>query len=101
VVNVQANNEVSSLADIIAFLEGRCKALELLQDSRTTTVKSTPTRPYHTATEKVSHNRSKCNLATQLACNFHNDNHSIQKCEKFRAVKPRLRFLFAKGKKLL
>ena len=48
-----ANQELSLLADFINFLKGRCKALKLLQDSETTTVKSTPSRrPPHTATKK-------------------------------------------------
>jgi diphosphomevalonate decarboxylase len=59
------NQQLSSMADFITFLEGRCNALELMQDLQTTTVRCTPsTRHPQTATEKVSRDRSNCNLTT-------------------------------------
>ena len=94
-----ANHPLSSLTEFITFLEGRCKALELLQDSQPMTRKST-TRYPQTATKQVSQNRSNCNLARQRACNFCSGNHIIHKCDNFKGLKPRQRFSYAKENKL-
>ena len=58
------------------------------------------TRPPQTEGNKVSRNKATCNIATQLACSYCKGNHIIYKCDKFKAIQPRKRFLFVKGNKL-
>jgi hypothetical protein len=80
-------------AELIKFLESRCRTLELLQ-----TLQLMDTRPSHGSTptgNRVSRT-SHTHIATQVQCSLCHDAHKIFKCDRFLKMNPRQRLSHAK-----
>lgn len=84
--------DIPSTAEVIEFLEDKCKALELLQASQSTG--TTPTRYAQQTGTKVS--QSKCNLTTQVQCPSCKEPHRLFRCNNFLRMQPKQCFEFAK-----
>ena len=69
-------------AELVTFLESRCRALELLQTTRSLKVVPTTSRSSQSTGNKVS-KPSYSNVATQLQCSWCNGSHRLFKCDKF------------------
>jgi len=80
--------DISTTATVIQFLEARCKALELLQASQSTS--TTTSQQSSTSRFKVSQS-SRCNLATQEQCPLCKETHRLIYCDKFRGMSSRQR----------
>jgi len=62
-------------AELVTFLESRCRALELLQTTQSLKVVPTVSPSSHTTGNKVS--KSYSNVATQLQCSLCNESHRL------------------------
>jgi len=85
-----SREDIPSTSDLIAFLESRCRALELLQNTQSVkTVTASPRQPL-TYGGKVS-KPSYSNVVTQTQCTLCNGSHRLFKCDKFLKLKPQQR----------
>jgi len=73
--------DTPTTAELVTFLESRCRALELLQTTQSLSVVPTNLRSLHSTGNKVS--KSYSNIATQLKCSMCNKLHRLFKCETF------------------
>jgi hypothetical protein len=87
--------EIPLTTEVIAFLETRSNALELLQNNQSTRMTTAPPRYIPSAAAKVS-NTSHCNLATQIQCPSCKEPHRLFKCNRFLNLQPKQRFTCAK-----
>jgi hypothetical protein len=76
--------DLPTTAELITFLEARCKTLELIQNTQST---ASP-RAQQSAGSKVS-KPSHCNVATPSQCTLCSDSHKLFKCDKFLTLQPR------------
>jgi hypothetical protein len=103
-LNTASCAEIPTTAELITFLEVRCRALELIQKTKSpSTVTTNPqatTQSTMTANVKPQGQQSAgskvskplhCNIATQTQCTLCNGSHRLFKCEKFLKLQPRQR----------
>jgi len=81
-------------AELITFLESRCRALELLKTTHSLKVVSTTSCSPHSTGIKVS--KSYSYVATQLQCSLCNGSHRLFKCDKFLRMQAKQRLNHAK-----
>ena len=82
-------------AELVTFLESRCRALELLQTTRSLKVVPTTSRSSQSTGNKVS-KPSYSNFATQLQFSLCNGSHTLFKCDKFLKMQAKQRLNHAK-----
>jgi hypothetical protein len=87
----QAN--IPTTAELISFLESRCRALELIQSTQSMKVTTAPSR-FSPSTSKVS-KPSYSHLATQVQCPLCKGTHGLFQCSKFARMPPRQRHDYA------
>jgi len=93
-----SREDIPSTSDLITFLESRCRALELLQNTQSTkTVTGSPRQSAYGG--KVS-KPSYSNVVTQTQCTLCNGSHRLFKCDKFLKLQPQQRFNHAKQRRL-
>jgi len=76
---------IPTTSTVINFLEARCKALELLQASQSTSTTTSQQSP--TSRTKFSQS-SCCNLVTQDQCPLCKGTHRLVQCGKFKGMPP-------------
>jgi len=72
--------DTSKTAELVTFLESRCRALELLQTTQSLKVVPVISRLSQSTGNKVS--KSYSYIATQLQCSLCNGSHRLFKCDK-------------------
>jgi hypothetical protein len=87
--------DIPTSADLIAFLETGCQALELIQSNQLVRALPALPRSSQPADRKVS-KHTYSNVATQLQCSLCNESHSLFKCDKFLRMQPRQRLSHVK-----
>jgi hypothetical protein len=108
-LNTALHAEIPTTAELITFLEARCRALELIQytqsPSMATTNSQATTPSMKTATTKPQGQQSggskvskpvQCYVATQTQCTLCNGLHRLFKCGKLFKLQPRQRHNHAK-----
>jgi len=94
-----SREDIPSTSDLITFLELRCRALELLQNTQSVkTVTASPRQPL-TYGGKVSKTLYS-NVATQIQCTMCNGSHRLFKCDTFVKLQPRQRLNYARQQRL-
>jgi hypothetical protein len=100
-LNTATSAEIPTTAELITFLEARCRALELIQNTQSTSVVTTnpqPTPSTKTATTKPQGQQPagnkvskpvQCYVATQTMCTLCNGSHRLFKCGKFHHLQSR------------
>ena len=86
-----SRTDIPTTAELIAFVESRCKTLELLQTTQSMKASTTTPCSPRTAGGKVS-NLVYCNVATQLQCPLCNGSHRLYQCDKFLKLKAKQRY---------
>ena len=86
--------DTPTTAELVTFLESRCRALELLQTTQSLKIVPTTARSSQTTGNKVS--KSYFNVATQLQCSLCNGSHRLFKCDKFIKMQAKQRLNHAK-----
>jgi len=81
-------------AELVTFLGSRCRALELLQTTKSLKVVPNISSSSQLTGNKVS--KSYSNVATQLQCSLCNGSHRHFKCDTFLKMQARQRFNHAK-----
>jgi len=81
-------------AELVALLEPRCRALELLQTTQSLRVVLKISRSSQSSGNKVS--KLYLKVATQLQCSLYNGPHRLFKCDKFLKMQVRQRLYLAK-----
>jgi hypothetical protein len=94
-----SREDIPSTSDLITFLESRCRALELLQNTQSAKTVSASPRPPPTYGGKVG-KPSFSNVATQIQCTLCSGSHRLFKCDKFFKL-PQQRLQHAKQRRLL
>ena len=89
-----SRTDTPTTAELVTFLESRCRALELLQTTQSLKVVPVTSRSSQSIGNKVS--KSYSNVATQLQCSFCNGSHRLFKCDKFIKMQPRQRLNYVK-----
>jgi len=93
-----SREDIPSTSDLM-FLESRCRALELLQNTQSVkTVTASPRQPL-TYGGKVS-KPSYSNVVTQIQCTLCNGSHRLFKCDKFLKLQPQQCLHHAKQRRL-
>jgi hypothetical protein len=82
-------------AELVTFLESRCRALELLQTTQSQKSSAIIPRPSQSTGGKVS-KPTYTNVATQLQCPACNASHRPFKCDRFIKMQPKQRLNCAK-----
>jgi hypothetical protein len=96
---IMSRTDTPTTAELITYLEGRCRALELIQKLQAVKTISTPhgsTHPTGNKVSKISHTYA----ATQVQCSLCNNSHGLFKCDKFLEMQPRQRLSYVKQSKL-
>jgi len=75
-----SRTDTPATAELVTFLESRCRALELLQTAQLKIVPATSWSS-HSIGSRVS-KPSYSNVATQLQCSLCNGSHGLFKCDK-------------------
>jgi len=78
--------DIPTTAELITFLESRCRALELIQTTQLLKTTTLPSRTSH-STNKVSESYS--NVATQLQCPLCSGSHRLFKRNEFNKLQPK------------
>jgi hypothetical protein len=108
-LNVSSQDDIPSTAHVIAFLEQRCKALELLQTRQQTTIPASTTSKHSTPVAISKHISSSGNKVSQTArtyvtskfqCSLCKDSHLLSYCDKFIKYSPKQRMEFVRTSKL-
>ena len=86
--------DTPATTELVTFLESRCRALELLQNTQSMKTSTTVCTSQSTG-HKVS-KPSYSNIATQLNCPLCNGSHRLLKCDKFIKMQPKQRLSQAK-----
>jgi len=89
-----SRTDTPTTAELVTFLESRCRALELFQTTQSLKVVPNISRSSHSTGNKVS--KFYSNLATQLRCSLCNGSHRLVKCDKFLKMQARQRLNHAK-----
>jgi hypothetical protein len=79
--------DTRTTAELITFLESKCRALELLQTTQSPSSVTAPSRPSASTGSKVS-KHSYFNVAAQVQCPLCNGSHRLFKCDKFLKLQP-------------
>ena len=82
-------------AELVIFLESRCRALELLQTTQSLKSTAITPRSPESAGAKVS-KPIYCNVATQLQCSLCDESHRFFKYDRFLKLQPRQHANYAK-----
>jgi hypothetical protein len=77
-----SREDIPSTSDLITFLESRCRALELLQNTQSMKTVTASTRQTPTFGGNVS-KPLYANAVTQTQCTLCNGLHRLFKCDKF------------------
>ena len=91
--------DIPTSADLIRFLETRCRVLELIQSNQLVRALLALPRSSQPADRKVS-KHTYSNVATQLQCSLCHESHRLIKCDKFLRMQPRQRHNYAKQSNL-
>jgi len=91
--------DIPTTAELVIFLESRCRALELLQTTQSLKVVPATSRSSHTMGSKVS-KPPYSKLATHLQCPLCNESHRLFKCDKFLRMEVKQRLNYAKQSRL-
>jgi len=94
-----SREDIPSTSDLITFLESRCRALELLQNTQSMKTVTASSRQSLTYGSKVS-KPSYSNVVTQTQCTLCNGSHRLFKYDKFLKLQPQQRFHHAKQRRL-
>jgi len=86
--------DTPTTAELVTFLESRCRALELLQTSQSLKVFTNISRSSQLTGKNVC--KSYSNVATQLQCSLCNGSHRLFKCYKVLKMQAKQRFNHAK-----
>jgi hypothetical protein len=86
-------------AELITFLESKCRALELLQTTQSPRSVTVPSRSSASTGHKVSRH-TYSNVATQVQCTLCNGSQRLFKCDKFLKLQPEQRHAQAKQLRL-
>ena len=86
--------DTPTTAELVTFLESRCRAFELLQTTQSLKVVPNISRSSQLTGNKVS--KSYSNIATQLQCSLCNGSHRLFKCDKFLKMQAKQRIDHAK-----
>ena len=90
--------DTPTTAELVTFLESRCRALELLQTTQSLNVVPATLRSSQSTENKVS--KSYSNIATQLQCSLCNGPRRLFKCDKFLKMQAKQRLNHAKQSEL-
>jgi hypothetical protein len=93
-----ARLDLPTTAELITFLEARCRTLKLIQNVQSIKVTTASPRAQQATGSKDS--KSYCNMATPSQCTLCNESHKLLKCEKFHKLQPRQRFNHVRQKGL-
>jgi hypothetical protein len=91
--------DTPTTAELITFLESRCRALELLQTIPSSRAATASPRSSQ-STGSMASKHSYPNVATQVQCPLCNESHRLFKCDKFLKLQPEQRHTQAKQLKL-
>jgi len=91
--------DMPTIAELITFLESRCRALELLQNTQSLNIATVNPRSTRSVRGKVS-KPLYSNVATQIQCTMCNGSHRLFKCDTFVKLQPRQRFNYARQQRL-
>jgi len=94
-----SREDIPSTSYLITFLESRCRALELLQNTQSVKTVTASPRQLLTYGGKVS-KPSYSNVVTQTQCTLCNGSHRLFKCDKFIKLQPQQRLHHAKQRRL-
>ena len=86
--------DTQTTAELVTFLESKCRALELLQTIQSLKVVPNTSCSSHSTGNKVS--KSYFNVATQLQCSLCNGSHRLFKCDKLLKMQAKQRLSHAK-----
>jgi hypothetical protein len=90
-----ARTDVPTTSELITFLELRCRALELIHNTQSTSTATVSPSAQQSARTKVSRS-SYCNVVTPTQCTLCNELHRMFKCDQFLNMQPRKRHNYAK-----
>ena len=82
-----SRTDTPTTAELVTFLESRCRALELFQTTQS--LKSTAIIPRSQATGGKVSKPMYTNVATQLQCPMCNASHRLFKCDRFIKMQPK------------
>jgi len=91
--------DTPTIAELITFLESKCRALEILQNTQSLNIATANPRPTRSVSGKVS-KPSYSNVATQIQCTLCSGSHRLFKCDTFVKLQPRQRFNYARQQRL-
>jgi hypothetical protein len=82
-----ARTDVPTTSELITFLESRCRALELIRNTQSSSTATVSSRVQQSARTKVSRS-SYCNVVTPTQCSLCNETHMLFKRDKFLNMQP-------------
>jgi hypothetical protein len=94
-MHASALKDIPLTTEINAFLETRCKALQLLQNNQSPRTAAACPQYKPPAGAKVRYT-SRCNLATQVECLLCKGPHKLFRCDRFLKLQPKQCFTCAK-----
>jgi len=94
-LNTASRADTPATAELVTFLESRCRALVLLQNTQSLKIVTANPRSTQSAGSKVS-KLSYSNVATKIQCTLYNSSHKLFKCDNFLKLQPRQRLNHAK-----
>jgi len=86
--------DTPTTAELVTFLQSRCRAFELLQTTQSLKIVPNISRSSQLTGKKVS--RPYSNVATRLQCSLCNGSHRLFKCDEFHKMQAKQRFNHAK-----
>jgi hypothetical protein len=92
---VASREDMSTTEELINFLESRCRALELLQNTQSVKTSTSLPRTSQPSSSKVS-KPTYTNLATKVQCPLCSGSHRLFRCDKFLKLQPRQRLASVK-----
>jgi hypothetical protein len=98
-VLIASRQDMPTTSELITFLESRCRALELLQNTQSVKASTAPPRtsqPFSSTVSKPAYS----NVVTQVQCPLYNGSHRLFKCDRFVKLHPRLCIIQAKQLRL-
>jgi diphosphomevalonate decarboxylase len=93
-----ARLDLPTTAELITFLEARCRTFELIQNVQSIRMTTASPRTQQATGSKVS--KSYCNVANPSQCTLCNEPHKLLKCEIFHKLQPRQRLTHVKQHRL-
>jgi hypothetical protein len=92
---ITASRVHTPTAEIITFLDSRCRSLEPLEATQSVKALTAPSRTSQSSSSKVS-TPVYSNVETQVQCPLCNGSHRMFKCDKFIKLQPTQHFTQAK-----